>query len=458
MKQELLRIEHVSLNKSKIDYLRNLSMWIEKAEILGLISLNYHGLEELIDLIINNAPIQQGKVYYDGNSVNSYLGKVKKENKVCIIDRQSRLAPDLTVADNIFVLRKGFKKYFINSSILEKEVARTLTESQIEIEPNILAGLLTEGQRYQVELIKAVSFGAKLVIVQNVGELLSFNDLSKFHELMKCFAKQGVSFLYVSNDYREVFDISDRALLYKNGQIKKVLYKDEMHERTVLPYLQPIKDLRARENMERRSVLQVKDLYYDAANKVSFLIHQGECITILDKEKVLIHHSIMELMTLGIQKGNIFFNGDKFVEEVLLIPENPISSTLFLDQSYLYNLLFLIDKKIDRSVIPTKVIESVKKEWGKKIGRVMDCSSIRDLSIREKYQLIYYKAILYRPKLVIVMQPFAVADFNLREEIIKLVAELKQSNIAVLLLSSYAIDIKSVSDQYIVLGEESEIQ
>ncbi|MGF6989530.1 ribose transport system ATP-binding protein [Lachnospiraceae bacterium PM6-15] len=454
MKEELLRLERVMLSKSNINYLTNLSMWIEKSEILGFISLDYHGLDELIDLIINNSPIQQGRVYFDGETVNSYLGRERKENKVYMVNSQSRLAPDLTVADNIFVLRKGFKKYVINSHTLEKQVSLTLAEHGINIQPQILARTLTEAERYQVELVKAILFGAKLVIIQNVGELLSHNELLEFHRLIKSFAQQGTSFLYISNDFREVFAVSHRTLLYKSGQIKKVLYKEEMISEEVAPYLQTMKDLRMHNREDKELVFEAKDMRIGRANTYSFCIHQGECVTLLDKGNVIVQQSIMDFITQGMEAGSVYFSGEEFAKECLLIPDNPIKNTLFPNQSYLYNLLFLIDKKINKSIIPSKVIESIKQELGDKIGDIIDSQSIEQLSFKEKYQLIYYKALLYRPKLVIVIQPFAVADVSLREEIIKMLAELKARNIAVLLLSSVLSDTKLVSDQLIVFEDE----
>jgi ribose transport system ATP-binding protein len=94
------------------------------------------GAGSLIRLLCQNVPIHYGYVYFQGNLVNNYEHSSMSVNKVSVIEQRSRLVEDLTVADNIFVLRRGFKQYLIHPRILEEQLARFTEELHIHIDAN----------------------------------------------------------------------------------------------------------------------------------------------------------------------------------------------------------------------------------------------------------------------------------------------------------------------------------
>ena len=114
MKRELLRMDHVNLEAGGERLLDNLNFQIFAGEIMGLVSRSFKGHDQLIGLIGYNRPITSGTVWYDGKIVNSYSYSDGSANRVYVIEQKSHLVEGLSVVDNIFVLRSGFRKYFIN--------------------------------------------------------------------------------------------------------------------------------------------------------------------------------------------------------------------------------------------------------------------------------------------------------------------------------------------------------
>ena len=133
MKYELLRMDHISLIQNGEALLDNLNFQMFAGEIMGLISRSNKGHDQLIDLICHNHPVSFGTVWYDGRVVNSYSSSDGAANRVSVIEQKSHLVKDLSVVDNLFVLRRGFKKYFINERVLREQADVLFKEHGLEV-------------------------------------------------------------------------------------------------------------------------------------------------------------------------------------------------------------------------------------------------------------------------------------------------------------------------------------
>lgn len=109
MRQEIFRMERVTYTEQGIRKLENFNMQIYAGEVMGLIPVNAHGKNAVMKLLQHNLPLYDGYIYYSGGLVNSWRGAARKSNRVSIIQAQNRLVKGMTVADNIFVLRQGFR-------------------------------------------------------------------------------------------------------------------------------------------------------------------------------------------------------------------------------------------------------------------------------------------------------------------------------------------------------------
>ena len=444
MKREVLRIERVTREENGIVYLNDLSLWIGGGEILGMIATNQHGMDRLIELISDNVPIKYGQVYFEGELVNDYIRGGSGNNRVCIIDNRIRLVPGLTVTDNIFVLRKGFKKYVINSRVLEQQVQMILNDLGFRIRADMLVEGLTPYERCVIELVKAMISGVKLIVLHDIGAMIGYADLQNFYKLITHYKSQGITFLYIGNHHEDVFKICTRFVMYESGRIKKILYSDEMDDEHIKPFVQPIKESALPRRDGSSPVMTLQNVSSGSICDFSCQIFAGECLTILDKD-----HSVLYDFVDLFMKRKKHKRHQK--ERVLLIPEDPVNRYLFLDQSYLYNLCFQVDRKIGRSILPAKVKKSIAKEWQEEIGTYLNADTLRNIPIEARYDLIFYRIILYRPQIVLMIQPFSGADMYLRIHIANLITKLKAQGIAVVVLTTYVADTLAVTDQMVLV-------
>lgn len=133
MRNEILRMDQVTYENQGVTQLDNFSLSVWEGEILGLVPVNNYGVEALFSLLTQNLPLRYGYVHYNEKLVNDWHSHRRGGNRVSVIRNESCLAKDLTVADNIFVLRPGFKKWHIRPHILREQLTPFIQEVGVPI-------------------------------------------------------------------------------------------------------------------------------------------------------------------------------------------------------------------------------------------------------------------------------------------------------------------------------------
>lgn len=478
MREEVLRLERVTYLEDGVTLLDNFNLHIFKGEIMGLISANALGRRELIRLMCRNLPLHYGRVYFREQLVNCYERNSMSVNPVAVIEKQSRLVENLTVADNIFVLRRGFRKFVINPKVLSHQLEYYTKALNIGISGDTLVSSLSFFEKCVVELLKAVITGARLVVIKDISNFISAADLVKIHQLIRYYAGQGVSFLYVCNHHEEVFTIADRAALMENGKILKVFDRSEFRDEMVAPYCKPFFQTVALQNQkygglaehagvsgapgsEDRSALRFEHVCTDAVHDLSFSVQKGECVILLDMNNTALH----DLLSIANgekspDSGSIWLGGRRFRKrrflqpqtDIGIIQEKPTHSMLFPNMSYLDNLCFTSDRKHRFMWTGYRAKQSVAKEYEPICGSGdIYAPDIGSLSTRSRYNLVYYRMHLLHPKAVFCVQPFAEADMDLRLHIIGLMNQLRERQIAVVILAVNLSDSLVVADRLLIL-------
>lgn len=461
MKKEIFRLEKVTQTAYGVTLLDNFNLHIFEGEVMGLVCINAHGKEALVQLLCQNVPIHYGYIYFQENLVNNYEHSSMNMNKVAVIEKQSRLVEDLTVADNIFVLKRGFRKYLIEPKILGEQFRKFTEELDINIDPDELVSNLSFFEKCVVELLKAVVASVKLVVFRDISNFISTTDLKKIHDLIRHYSECGISFLYICNHHEEAFTICDRISLMENGKILKVLNKKEFLDEMITPYTLDFSHIASpATRISENGILRFQNVFTENIKGMSFTVEKGECVVLLDMNNTVLI-DIMKLMNCEIKpiSGQILLDGHVFKKtlrrksEVCFIQENPIQSILFREMSYIDNLCFLLDGKQPYMWINKNIRRSVLQEYEPLIGEDIYADDIMDLPPISLYNLIYYRVHLYHPKVVICVQPFSGADMYLRHHLIELINKLREKKITVIILAISLSDSLVVADRLMVIEE-----
>lgn len=462
MKRELLCMDHVSLIKNGETWLDNLDFQMFAGEIMGLISRSNKGHDQLIDLICYNHPISFGSVWYHGQTVNRYSFSDGSRNKVAVIEQRSQLVKDLSIVDNLFVLRVGFKKYFIRERVLREQAERFFAENGIAVDLCKRVSDLSALERCLVELGKALLLGCRLVIVDNPGNFLSQTELGEFQQMLRKVQKSGISILYIGNHHQEVFRIADRTSLFSDGRIVKVFERDEMTDAKIAPYITEWFVPKAKNEQEAaEGALHFHHVCAGCLDHLRFVLHRGECLTLLDMDNQ-IAGDILALLTgtLTCESGWITLEhllykpktaADYLDAGIAIIPKDPVNALIFPHRSYMENLTFFLDRKLKKSIIPEKIYHSIRKEYAPLIGPVLEENTVGNLPLGEQLALIYYRIQLVKPRVLICVQPLARGDMFVRMKILTLLREILKMGTAVLIITANISDTLEISDRLMVI-------
>ena len=465
MRKELLRISHVDLERDGELLLDDLEFQMFAGEIVGLVARNRKGQKEMVDLICRNDPISLGSVWYDGNVVNSYAYSSGESNKVALIEQKSHLVQGLSVVDNLFILREGFRKYFINEQVIFSQAVRFFEEKGLKVDLEKRVENLTELERCFVELGKALLSGCHLIIVDNPANYLSQYELFEFQQMLKKIRKEGISVLYVGNHHQELFKIADRTALFSDGHIYKVFERDEMTDEKMAPYISEWKIMSTEndQDAEDDGILHFHTVGVGNLNGLRFILHRGECMTILDKENK-IAGDMMDLMTgkKWCRSGWITVDhvtytqkkaADYLDEGIAVIPADGVNRLLFLDGSYMENLTFLLDRKLKKSLIPGKIYRSIHSEYLPLVGPVIDAPCVRDIPQEDQFALLYHKMNLLRPRIMVCIQPLAKGDMFCRMRILNVLRQIQKQGTAILMITASISDTLDISDRLLVVEQ-----
>lgn len=454
MKQEILRMHHVTSYDKNILQLKDFNLHLFSGEILSLIPINNQGLETLLSLFRQNMPIQSGYIYYKEKLINSWKGASSTLPKISLIQSKSSLVEDLTLFDNIFVLRSNFRSFIIRSKLLKQQLQPFFDEIHLKISPSSYIYELSTFERLVVELIKAIVSGSKLVVLNEIGSFLSESDLARYHKIIRYYAEKGISFLYVGYHFEEVRLISDRTALLLNGSILKTVQNNQPIPYTIAYINDVRKDIIQKETLQENRIFQVKNMSVGSVGNVSFSISVGECI-VLHTLTSQIYSDLLAIFA-GEKKphhGTMLLNNDIFdgtySRDIAIISKQPPTSMLFSKLSYIDNLCFTIDHKLPEIWFSRNLKKNLKKQFSLILSKDIFEQSIENLSIEQKYELVYGRILLQNPKIVFCIQPFNNADVSLRMLIRNLIKKLVKQKIAVIIIAINLADSLSIADRLI---------
>ncbi len=462
MREEILRMERVTYLEQGTPQLENFSMTLWEGEILGLIPVNHHGVSSLLKLLQQNLPLHYGYVYYRDRLVNHWRGGSSGMNRISIIQNKSCLAEGLTVADNIFVLRPGFKKRFISPRVLKEQLEPFMRDIDMDISGDSYVETLSPFERFVVELLKAVVAGHRLVVLEDMGNFISDQELKKIHGILRHYAAQGMSFLYIASHFEEVRQICHRTALMMNGVIIKCFHQWERVPATFLLDCVEEFERKVKGQLEKKpelpgqpeAVFQAVDLCLDGEERLNFSVAPGECLVLQDLDNG-IFPGLIEVLSgkQAPQGGCVYVDGALFGgrgdRRIAVVQELATQKMLFPNVSYLDNLCFTLDHRFPDVWMRRRIKKSIRQEYGDFLGEEVFDLSVEELSEKQKYELVYTRILLQNPRVVFCVQPFKRAEVAMRLRVWELLAILLGRGIAVVVLAVNLADSLALADRLI---------
>ncbi len=446
MRQEVFRMERVTYVEKGITRLEDFNLQIYKGEIMGFVPINGQGLPAFLKLLQMNMPLNDGFIYYGEKLINSWEDAKRDYNKINIVQGRSCLVEGMTVADNVFVLRQGFKQNIIRPSLFRKQLAPLFQELELDISADTYVEKLSYFERIVVEILRAVIMGSKLIVLDEVSALISETEFRRLYHIMQGYAARGLSFLYISTNFEEILLNCDRVALFSYGRIHKIIQEKEMTPDVLARYTEehykPFQEQlvsRKEPQTEQDVVLELREITCDTFKNLSFKVHRGECIVVHSFDHLVFRSLTKWLMgELELQKGEVFLYGKPVrilnTRDIAVIQEQPTQSMIFYEMDYMSNISFGLFRRLGHMENLDRIAESIRMEYGPVLGEDVFSMHMEDLTEKQKYQLVYTRILLQRPKVVFCIQPFKWVDLPHRAFVGELIDMLICRGIAVIIL------------------------
>lgn len=473
----ILRMEGISKSFSGVSVLRNIHLHLYKGEVHALMGENGAGKSTLMKIMAGVYQPDEGIMEFE-NKKSMWKNPMQARNHgISVIHQELNLSPNLTIGENILMGTKYPRnKYgFVLYNEVHEKAQKILKSIGSDLDSRTYVYSLSVAQQQMVEIARALSFEAKILVMDEPTALLTDKEIEKLFVIIEELKKRGVSIVYISHRMDEIFRISDRCTVLRDGNFVSTCLMSQTDPNKLVNMMvgREMKELFKREIVKKSEfdnkapVLEIKGFSDNKKLKdISFKVHAGEIVGIsglVGAGRTELARSIFGLEPIS--KGDLFINGEKVKisspQDAIKygighVPESRKEQGLFLDMSVKENILINELRKYRK----LKVLD-----WAKINEEALDYIKNLDIKVANLDQKVVnlsggnqQKVLLARwlsinPKVLLLDEPTRGVDIGSKTEIHKIICELANKGLAVLIISSELPEVLSISDRILVMHE-----
>ncbi len=451
-------------------------MEIEKGEILAIVGENGAGKSTLMNVLFGVYPPTKGELVFEGENMLPFDPLKAQEKGIAMIHQELSLSPALSVAENIFVGRLPKNKIgMLDKETLGRESKKLLQEVGLgDMDPWTRIRDINVSQQQQVEIAKALSLNAKLLILDEPTSSLTVTEAEKLHEIMMYLKKRGITMLYISHKLDEIMKISDRIMVFRDGElVNKMLTKETTIEEMIASmvgreYSEGYTKKSYKTDYHDDIILEVKNLNVkNKVHDVSFKLHRGEVLGITG----LVGAGRSEVLQAVFgadkkQSGTILVEGKEvkidhpsqaIAQGMGLIPEGRKQQSLFLKFSVKENITIAAFRQVlnKAGLLSTGRENQTAEDYSAKL-RVKTPTinqKIVNLSGGNQQKAVIARWLMTKPKILFLDEPTQGIDIGAKNEIYRIIEELAEQGVSIVVVSSEMQETMSLCDRVLVMYE-----
>lgn len=224
MADVVLEMKNLSKSFAKNKVLNGINLTIKKGSVLGLMGENGAGKSTMMKCLFGIYAKDEGQFLLDGNPIDFKNPKEALESGVAMVHQELNQCLDRTVTDNLFLGRYPKRFGVIDEHRMLKEANKLFASLSMNVNPNTIMRTMSVSQRQMVEIAKAVSYDAKIIVLDEPTSSLTENEVEKLFSIVNNLKEKGVSFVYISHKMDEIFQICDEVAVLRDGNM--VLQKE----------------------------------------------------------------------------------------------------------------------------------------------------------------------------------------------------------------------------------------
>lgn len=465
----LLIMRNISKTFPGVRALDNLNFDLKSGEVHGVLGENGAGKSTLIKVLGGIYHPDEGEILIDGENAHITNVMDAKARGISIIHQELMLIPHMTVAENVYLTREPKTRYGrINKAKMNQETQKILDSLDSKIAADTLVGRLSIAQQQQVEITKALALNSRILVMDEPTSSLTETEVNVLFRIMNTLRQQGVGIIYISHRMAELFGITDRITVIRDGKFVGTCQTKETDADTLISMMVGTK-LEAFYTFSKRTygktALEVRHITRKGVlNDISFSICAGEVLGfggIVGAGRSELMRSIVGIDPMD--SGEVYICGKKLSKPspraaeqmgLVMVPENRKIEGLILNNSVEFNTTLAVLKEF---ISPLGLNKKKSKEI---VDRYIDMLSIKtssndklvgQLSGGNQQKVVIAKWLAAHPKVLILDEPTRGIDVGAKADIYKIIDLLAQQGIAIIVISSELNEIINICDHIAVM-------
>ena len=470
MKEIVVSMNNISKEFSGVKVLKNVDFNIYKGRVMALVGENGAGKSTLVKILTGVYLKTQGEIYLKGNPVNFTDTSSSQDQGIAMIHQELNLVKDLSIGENIFLGREPTSKGRILWSQLFKNAEHWLLKLGLKENPRELVKNISVGKQQLVEIAKALSINANVIIMDEPTGALTPMETEKLFAVINDLKKEGKSIVYISHRLQEIFEICDDVTVLRDGELIGEHPIENLTEDNIIEMMVGRKLSEQYPWIETEigeDILKIVNISNKFVNDVSFELKKGETLGVAG----LMGSSRTELMRTiyGIYpytEGEIYLNNKKLKinspEDALkngiayvtedrklngIISEMNVRENITLSSIDLFKGPLGFVNKSKEEISSQQYIDelSIKTRGSKQLLRFLSGGNQQKVSIA--------KNLLTKPTLLILDEPTRGVDVGAKKEIYEIINKFKNEGMSIIVVSSDIPEILGISDRIMVMHE-----
>ena len=477
--EELLRMEHISKRFGNFYANKDVSLTVNRGEVLTLLGENGAGKSTLMNILIGLYQPTEGKIFLNGKEQRVESPGQAVKLGIGMVHQHFMLVEAMTVFENIILGDRNSKGLFINKEARKKEILELSERYGLDVELDKLITEISVGAQQRVEILKALYHGAELLVLDEPSAALTDIEVEGLFAIMRKLTAEGKSIIFISHKMREVLHISDRITILRTGEVVTTVKRDEVDGQQLANLMigrELTKSQYEKKEVSAEPVVELKNVEFNKHNKhnglagVSMVIRPGEIVGIAGVDGN--GQSQLAQLITGVIKpdaGELHMSGSRvstfdpfdFIENgVAHVPEDRNLQGLIGDMSIADNLVLKSTETDQFSrgkgmLLNKKAINSYAEEQVQKYD--IRCTSIdqtvRSLSGGNQQKVILSREIESEPDLLVVVHPTRGLDIGATRFVHDQMIAARERGVGILLISADFDEVLEMSDRVLVIFE-----
>jgi ABC-type sugar transport system ATPase subunit len=467
---ELLRMVGICKRFPGVVALDHVNLTVSPGEVLALMGENGAGKSTLIKILAGVYQKDGGEIFFEGRKVEIASPHQSHQLGISVIFQELNLLPNLNIGENIFMGREHKTAGgFVDYKTTYDSAVSLMDRVGLHCSPRTMVCHLPVSQRQMVEVAKALSLRAKVIVMDEPTSSLTEHETQLLFQIIRKLKAEGVAVIYISHRLSEIFQIADRVQVLRDGQNAGGFQKDEMNETAIIQSMvgRELNNIFSKEQVPMGDVLlRVERLTSPAVKNISFSLHKSEILGIsglvgagrtelmraifgLDPQiggELFIHNKPVRIKSPGqaIRHGIAFVTEDRRNQGLVLemsLRENSTLAALRNLQTAGF-IKFRQERKVTQTFIDLLRIKAPTLE-----------TKVSTLSGGNQQKVVLAKWLAIQPQILILDEPTRGIDVGAKAEIHRIMSDLARQGVGIIMISSELPEILGMSDRIIVMHE-----